>query len=156
MRQAIRQMLEPEATTTDILTKQYRTFREIPRICYGCGTLQSAKWTMNLPTTFVLCGNCRHIICRDRDRQYCRNRILFKGKRIHVPNSPRKGICMQCGKTGRTNLHHQRYNDDALKHTVELCIKCHLEESISLGQIDMISARQKAIMAIKRKWANVA
>jgi len=109
---------------------------------------------LNPPTPFVLCKNCTHIIYRQTDRVYSRSRILFKGKRIHI-TGPRKGICEKCQKKGMTNLHHEKYNDDPLKHTIELCVPCHIKRSIELKQIDGNEARKKAIIAIKKKWGKV-
>lgn len=62
-------------------------------------------------------------------------RVLFKGKRVYLKESPRKGICMKCGRVGRTDLHHEKYNDEPLKHIVELCPSCHWHESVNAGQI---------------------
>lgn len=60
------------------------------------------------------------------------SRIVFLGKQIQLIENPRKGICSDCGKTVAsgeikyTNMHHEQYNqDNPLKDTKELCVKCH-------------------------------
>ena len=52
--------------------------------------------------------------------------IKFKGKRTHVKENPRTGICSKCGYNGRTAMHHLQYHkEDPLKDTIELCLSCH-------------------------------
>ena len=55
-------------------------------------------------------------------------KIRFKDKRIILKENPRKGRCLKCGKIGRTNMHHQQYDEsDPLKYTIELCTSCHMK-----------------------------
>lgn len=52
--------------------------------------------------------------------------IKFKHKIIHLKKNPHKGICEICGKKTRTHLHHLSYDPNKpLKHTIEVCAKCH-------------------------------
>jgi hypothetical protein len=58
-------------------------------------------------------------------------RILFKGKRISIKEDPRIGICQLCGAVRgldckQTQMHHIQYHDDdPLRDTIEVCVKCH-------------------------------
>jgi hypothetical protein len=54
-------------------------------------------------------------------------KIRFMNKRIMLKENPRKGICLECGKTDCiTDIHHIKYHpEDPLKDTVELCKSCH-------------------------------
>jgi RNase P subunit RPR2 len=74
-------------------------------------------------------------LSKARQKEWNSHRILFKSKRVYLKENPRKGICMNCGKHGRTDIHHDRYNDDPLKHIVELCVSCHWHKSVEMGQI---------------------
>lgn len=57
--------------------------------------------------------------------------MKFKNKIIYFKENPRKGICKKClRKVGhgikRTQMHHLKYHDnDPLKDTIELCVRCH-------------------------------
>lgn len=80
-------------------------------------------------------------------------RILFRGKRVYLKENPRKGFCMKCGKTGKTNIHHEKYDDaDPLKYIVELCISCHWYESVEMKQIhpDMLTKKMNDVLREKR------
>lgn len=58
--------------------------------------------------------------------KYTGRTVRFKGKRVWLKENPRKGICTDCGKPGRTLLHHIKYDkSNPLAHTIELCIGCH-------------------------------
>ncbi len=59
-------------------------------------------------------------------------RIVFLGKRIRLPATPRTGECSCCnkrvteGEIKRTNMHHFEYDErNPLSHTAELCVSCH-------------------------------
>lgn len=53
-------------------------------------------------------------------------RITFKNKRVYITFNPRTGICTNCGKQGKTNMHHEKYDENnPLNHTIELCVSCH-------------------------------
>jgi len=56
--------------------------------------------------------------------------VSYKGKTIQLDFEPRKGICSNCGVNDEhTHLHHTKYDDsNPLKHTVELCKKCHMAQ----------------------------
>lgn len=72
--------------------------------------------------------------------------MLFKDKRIHLKDNPRKGKCTICGlKVGdkyinndgkeitikQTQIHHFVYHyDDPLKDAIEVCVKCHKEKHL--------------------------
>jgi len=58
--------------------------------------------------------------------------VSYKGKTITLDVEPRKGYCSDCKtKDAHTHLHHEEYHDDdPLKDTVELCIKCHSKRHI--------------------------
>ena len=53
------------------------------------------------------------------------------GRQIHVKENPRKGYCSLCpnniydGSCKRTHIHHFIYDDNPLKHIIELCASCH-------------------------------
>ncbi len=50
----------------------------------------------------------------------------YKNKTIYLGYNPRKGVCLKCGKEGKTVLHHEKYDDqNPLAHTTEVCYKCH-------------------------------
>lgn len=52
--------------------------------------------------------------------------IKYKGNKVKVDREPRIGKCSFCGKKGKTNMHHEKYDDtDPLANTIELCVKCH-------------------------------
>lgn len=118
-------------------------------VCYVCGSERTqitksgiARWILNLPTKFVICRSCyaKYIVdpakkkMWDRTpaaRLYNRSRFRFKTKQIHVPNDPKTGVCNLCRAVApfdcqKTNLHHEHYDEsDMLKHTIELCPRCH-------------------------------
>ena len=60
-----------------------------------------------------------------------KKRITMKNKngdfkRIYVDGEPRNGTCSECGSSGKTHIHHDRYDpDNPLEHTRELCKSCH-------------------------------
>lgn len=68
----------------------------------------------------------------NKQKEYGKKKIKFLGKQIHIGVNPRKGICSKCGRRvgeqiTRTNMHHERYDPtDLLKHTIELCVACHV------------------------------
>jgi len=62
--------------------------------------------------------------------------INYRGCRLKVPFSPRRGKCDCCGAGGQTNRHHWRYRYTrkqvmlqprlALNYTSELAFRCHM------------------------------
>lgn len=80
---------------------------------------------------------------RINNREINKRRIIFKGKRLRLKNTPRKGICSKCGRSiakgelKRTNLHHTKYDpNNPLNHTIELCPRCHRIEHLG-GKLSM-------------------
>ena len=107
------------------------------RVCYACGSdktytamtkerYPNPHWYNNEPIGW-LCEVCKN--------RYIKNprRICYFDKRIPLSNYPRKGVCLECGKSvittevKRTNMHH------ALGYfpifvwfgILELCVGCH-------------------------------
>jgi len=55
-----------------------------------------------------------------------KKRILFKNKRVTMDHNPRSGVCSECGKEGRTEIHHDEYDEkNPMANTRELCASCH-------------------------------
>lgn len=53
-------------------------------------------------------------------------RIRFKDKFVYLDENPRIGVCSQCGKCGKTDMHHDKYDEkNPLAYTRELCVLCH-------------------------------
>jgi hypothetical protein len=118
------------------------------RTCFACGTTKTYRdkrnirhWRINRDDNGnelqALCMNCwsRYIQNPITHAKHNKMRIHYKGKDICLSFNPRKGICTKCGKEGKTQLHHEEYDDnDVLAHTVELCVSCHSKRSIELGQ----------------------
>jgi len=75
---------------------------------------------------------------------FYRHRLLnFKGKQITLENSPRIGVCSNCGRSvesgviKRTQIHHLKYDDNnPLDHTIELCVRCHRQEHAKLRRTE--------------------
>jgi len=66
---------------------------------------------------------------KNKEKWPDKKRVLFKNKRIKLDKNPRKGICSKCGNSGKTNLHHKKYDgNDPLANTIELCVSCHKKE----------------------------
>lgn len=68
----------------------------------------------------------------DYVRQYRREYVWFKDKRIHLGFDPRTGECSDCHRTVQsgaikmTNMDHLWYDDDnPLAGTIERCVGCH-------------------------------
>lgn len=119
---------------------------KIRRECYACGTIKSRNlktgynnWCVNKGTSYFLCRVCvESILYRGRVDNYKKKRLLFKGKRTYLSKQIRTGKCSKCGKEGRTNIHHEKYDDnDPTAYTIELCVRCHTLRSVELGQIDL-------------------
>ena len=67
---------------------------------------------------------------RENIQKYRRKSFLFKKKRIHLPEDPRKEVCSNCGRQRRTDMHHDEYDEsDPLAYTRELCRSCHMKIS---------------------------
>ena len=63
---------------------------------------------------------------KEKSRQYSKKAITFKDKKIRLDYNPRKNICSECGFEGKTDLHHDKYDElNPLNHTRELCVSCH-------------------------------
>lgn len=75
--------------------------------------INDKRWRKNHPTYWK--------------EHYTGRTIRFKDKRIWLTENPRKGVCIDCGKTGgKTVLHHTKYDiKNPLAYTHELCIGCH-------------------------------
>lgn len=79
-------------------------------------------------------GRAYYVAHRDRAAAHARKRIRFLGKKVTLPTPPRTGVCADCGRSvGNgikvTHMHHEQYDpSDPLKHTVELCVRCHLKK----------------------------
>lgn len=65
---------------------------------------------------------------------YMKLRIVFKNKRIRITEKDLTGICQLCGRSvhdgeiKQTQFHHMEYDEsNPLKHTKEICVKCHYE-----------------------------
>jgi hypothetical protein len=71
---------------------------------------------------------------------YQPRRIVFKDKRISIKEDPRYGICQLCGAVRgmdckQTQMHHLQYHEeDPLKDTIEVCVKCHKRQH-KIGRI---------------------
>ena len=110
------------------------------RSCFACGSNKTyikqngrPQWATNKPTDLYLCKQCFDNIIYTPDATA--RKIRFKNKRIVLPFKPRKGECKICHRKIRTNIHHIEYHeDDPMKDTLEICIKCHNIETLRLGQ----------------------
>lgn len=91
----------------------------------------SPNWyILNKDTSKRICGLCyrkrHHQTHKEYDRNLAKRRLLFKDKRIYLGKNPRSGICKECGKIGRTEMHHKTYDPtNPLANTTELCCPCH-------------------------------
>ena len=62
---------------------------------------------------------------------YNQKKLVYKGKTVILKENPRTGQCSKCKrKVGEgiklTVMHHLKYHDeDPLKDTIELCVRCH-------------------------------
>ena len=70
-----------------------------------------------------------------------KQRVFFKGRRVHLNYNPRTNVCSLCGKKypeelkRQTHIHHKRYDGETpLEHTVELCASCHVKYHLSLTE----------------------
>jgi len=108
------------------------------RICGHCGSdksyLQKGKWESwyKYKDGGYICHKCHAILWNknnpDRVKTNSRRRINLGGrKETVVSNNPRIGICFLCFRTGgKTDIHHyDKYYEDPLKNTIELCASCH-------------------------------
>lgn len=90
-------------------------------------------------TIKTYCENCYSRNIRNKSeykRRWSKQRIMYKGKQIHLGYNPRTGICSKCGKKGYTQIHHEQYDDtDPLAHTQELCQSCHVKRTWELKQL---------------------
>ncbi len=140
----------------DIETGRYKkVFKHYE--CLGCGTKRTYRdktgryqWRVNRDSTGktldVLCLWCwaKYIQNPITHAKHNKMRIHYKGRDICLSFNPRKGICSKCNKVGKTQLHHEEYDDnDVLAHTVELCVSCHSKRSIELGQYAAPFVRKK-------------
>lgn len=118
-----------KATTTYTNTKGYDIWpldedNEGHRICYKCWGkyFRSPKWNHITNPKF---NPIWHPITNKR-------RICPRGgKPIYLKEDPKKGVCVVCGairgqdKCKITHMHHDKYTEDPLAHTRELCASCH-------------------------------
>jgi hypothetical protein len=126
---------------------RYSQYKDIPHICYACGTTKTTlngngkpNWFLNLTVdkkvVGMLCHKCYSSIIRVpmlTSNGFYKEYIRFKDRQIKV-GRVRTGLCMHCGKNGYTHLHHEEYDEtDVMKHTIELCPSCHVKESWKLG-----------------------
>jgi hypothetical protein len=71
---------------------------------------------------------------QDKVKEWMARRLRFKDKYIMLKENPRTGKCSKCGKEigidiKQTQMHHIEYHEnDPLKDTVELCVRCHVRE----------------------------
>jgi hypothetical protein len=111
--------------------------------CTNCGSETTRMNGQGYPDWRIInngywCKNCwqrtyNHIYNRTkRNKESYKKTMHFKDKRIrNLRDIPRIGQCQRCGKKigegiKRTNLHHILYHDDdPLKDTIELCVRCH-------------------------------
>lgn len=101
--------------------------------CSKCETTQTEKWYFR-KSPEILCKKCydskRHSI-------YSKKRFTYKGERIRTKDFPRTGICSVCGFEGKTELHHEEYDDNnPISNTIEVCKSCHCRRAWELGQYD--------------------
>jgi len=71
---------------------------------------------------------------KDLIRKLSKRRMRFLGPQITI-DPVRIGVCSFCGRSTekreikQTQLHHTKYDlSDPLKHTIELCVRCHRRE----------------------------
>ena len=101
--------------------------RTVERICERCNETHSNQWYKT--TTGWICPSCylkEYLPKYHEQNKGCY--IRYKGRRIKLPNNPRKGFCVVCNTKIDENLplHHEVYHDDdPLKDTFELCRSCH-------------------------------
>jgi len=122
----------------------YSQYKDIPHICYACGSIRTnfnskgkPNWFLNLDldknVVGMLCQSCYQSVIRVpalTAKGYYKQYIRFKDEQIHVGKFVREGLCQHCGKTGYTHLHHEQYDiENILRHTIELCPSCHAKES---------------------------
>ena len=122
----------------------------IDRECYICGSKSSyfhkktgkTHWATNVD----ILGNVLHVLCTRCNSRYFRNpisnaryshnRMHFNKKDLHLQFNPRTGFCSNCGRVGKTHLHHDQYDEaNPLAHTVELCMSCHMKETWRAKQL---------------------
>lgn len=124
--------------------------------CYSCGNSKTRirsngypEWIFNHDFhNNVLCRKCFDKLVWSpiknpiSNAKWQANRILYKGRRILLKLPPRKGVCSSCGRTvssgaiNQTQIHHDNYHDnDVLKDTRELCVKCHQKFHFENGNI---------------------
>ena len=118
------------------------------RTCSNCGSAttyirRDGRRQWNSYNDGWLCNSCYCKLVLNPKWSNINNkrRIKFKDTIIRVDKNPRKGKCENCGlKIGdsyinhkgqivilkHTQMHHEQYHDDdPLKDTMELCVKCH-------------------------------
>jgi hypothetical protein len=102
--------------------------------CTECKTESTSKWYYKRFRLRTLCKKCY-----DRIRHSAVDplRITYKGRRIHLKFLPRKKKCSECGRRGKTHIHHDKYDDNnPLSNVRELCASCHAKVGWKMGIYD--------------------
>jgi hypothetical protein len=113
-------------------------------ICYACGSTKTYTcvksngyhnqyWYLNHDIdNNVFCSNCYDKYWRSKEskqkiwRKSNPKHMFFLGLSIYLSWDPRKHVCLECGKIGRTELHHWFYLIIMpWACTTELCVSCH-------------------------------
>ena len=77
---------------------------------------------------------------KEKIRELGKRRLRFLGPQITI-NPIRIGVCSFCersiekGEIKQTQLHHTKYDlTNPLKHTIELCVRCHRRQHAKSGE----------------------
>lgn len=105
------------------------------RECYSCGSIKtyvrkdgSGIWIRNRPFEQWLCERCDNRLIRNPKylKAKLNRTIRFGSRQIILTFEIRKGLCIQCGSNGPTDMHHEYYIPILpWSCTVELCNSCH-------------------------------
>lgn len=82
---------------------------------------QQRIWDQNRDRTKVRAKNARRLQFRQSDGSF--RRVVLDKDIAHLRAQP----CDACGKTPAGSVHHVRYGDDPMLHTVPLCRSCHMK-----------------------------
>jgi len=116
------------------------------RRCSNCGSDKTyVSKTGHVQWTRGLCKKCYNKLIVHPKWNSIHNTIYNPrhlrwtptGGIVLLKENPRKGICLSCGRKGRTSIHHfGKYDEkDPLKDTIELCVSCHNKEGWKLDQL---------------------
>lgn len=110
-------------------TTSYRySVRDGQRVqCYTCKLLSHKKWYTKAKLT-------NDYLVKRRVRRYTQT-LVQSGRLIKL------NLCIMCGYSGRTELHHTSYTKDpSFKNIIEVCRLCHI-----IIEKDIIQSKVKVV-----------